>query len=136
MRLKPIIYAVTGHLIYFDAHAAANGCTADYNIYYTTVAKPFLIGATEYTFAEWQALGHDAHSVMLTEAQYNALFADAANDDFSLPAGSVAIGAGEILAAAYDDGLAALTDWGSDSEVPTVVTKQRGAAWDCGAYVS
>ena len=110
--------------------------TIDYNIYYATTAEPFKIGASTYTFLEWQALGHDANSIMLTEAQFNALFTDYANNDFSLPVGSAAIGAGVALAAAYDDGLDESTDWGDSNTVPTVVTKQQTAPWDAGAYVS
>ncbi len=113
---------------------AAN--VVDYNIYYCTGTLRFSVGGAFKTFAEWQALGYDEHSVVLTEAQFNALFANFAGGDYSLPVGSAAIGAGETLDAAYDDGLDASTDWGGDTEVPTVVTKQQGAAWDCGAYVS
>ena len=60
---------------------------------------------------------------------------NSANDDFSLAAGSLAIGAGEDLGTDYDDGLEKSTTWGSLLAVPVVVTKQQGAAWDCGAYV-
>jgi hypothetical protein len=107
----------------------------DYNIYYSILAKPFKKAGTAYTFAEWQALGYDAHSIFLTLAQFNALFNDFANGDYSLKAGSAAIGTGEALDAAYDDGLDASTNWGSVTTLPVVVTKQQGAAWDIGAYI-
>jgi len=119
--------------------STANDLTSadiDYNIYYATLAKPFRIATTNYSFAEWQALGHDAHSIFLTEAQFNALFTDYDNDDYSLADGSQAIGNGVALDAAYDDGLDASTDWGDTDTVPVVVTKQQTAPWDIGAYVS
>lgn len=126
---------ITGCLIYFDAHALANGCTADYNIYYSTYAKPFYAGG-EKTWAEWQAFGYDAHSVMLTTmAQVRALFTDYDNGDYSLKAGSQAIGTGQAQDAAYDDGLDASTNYGSSTAIPVIVTKQQSANWDIGAYI-
>jgi hypothetical protein len=108
----------------------------DYNVYYSLLAKPFNVQGVYKTFAEWQALGYDAHSVMLTSmAQVRALFTDYDNSDYSLKAGSVVIGVGETLDAAYDDGLDASTVWGSDTVLPVVVTKQQGTAWDIGAYI-
>jgi hypothetical protein len=113
------------------------GAEIDYNIYYRKNADTqfAFVDGVGITFAEWQALGYDAHSILLTDAQSLALFTDYANGDYSLKAGSVAIGAGIALDAAYDDGLDASTEWGSDTELPVVVTKQQGAAWDIGAYV-
>ena len=73
---------------------------------------------------------------MLTDEEFAALFTDYANNDFSLPVGSAAIGYGDALAATYDDGLDSTTDWGDEDNVPTVVTKRQTAPWDVGAYVS
>lgn len=129
-----IPYATNSYLINIS-NGAEVGLVSDYNIFYNPLGKKFRYQNANKSFAEWQALGFDTHSIMLTEAQFNALFTDFANEDYTLPAGSAAIGAGEALDAAYDDGLDASTNWGSDTEVPTVVTKQQGAAWDCGAYV-
>lgn len=125
---NPIIQASTADLV---------GSEIDYNVYYKASVKTHfaLIDSAWVTFAEWQALGYDTHSIMLTDEQANALFTDVVNGDYSLKVGSVAIGAGEILDAAYDDGLDTSTVWGGDTALPTVVTKQQGAAWDCGAYV-
>jgi hypothetical protein len=115
---------------------AGLGNKIDYNIYYSPNADlRFKINGQSKTFAEWQALGYDTHSVVLTEAQYNGLFTDPENGDYSLKAGSVAIGAGTDLGTNYKDGLSSLTNWGADDEVPSVVTKQQGAAWDIGAYI-
>ena len=108
----------------------------DYNIYYCSQTElTFNYKSSTITFAEWQALGYDLHSIVLTTEQFNNLFTDFENGDYSLKAGSVAIGAGVTLDAAYDDGLDASTNWGTDSQVPVVVTKQQGVAWDIGAYV-
>lgn len=111
--------------------------TFDYNLYYCPNGTlTFNADSTGYTFAEWQAEGFDTHSIVLTEAQFNALFTDFDNNDFSLPIGSAAIGAGETLISAYDDGLDKSTAWGDDETLPVIVTKQQTAPWDCGAYVS
>lgn len=107
----------------------------DYNIYYSPSGLNFVVGTDTLSFSQWQALGYDANSIVLTEEQFNALFTDFANDDYSLATGSVAIGAGFALDAAYDEGLDASTVWGSDTDLPVIVTKQQAAAWDCGAYV-
>jgi len=105
---------------------------SDYNIFYCPNGTlNFTDGATSYNFAEWQAHGQDTHSIVLTDAQYNALM----NADYTLKVGSAAIGSGVALNAAYDDGLDASTNWGTDIQTPVIVTKQQAAAWDCGAYV-
>jgi hypothetical protein len=122
-----------GTLILFDDHAAANGCTADYNIYYSPVAKPFRIGATYYSFVEWQGLGYDAHSIMLTSAaQAKALFTDFDNGDYSLAVGSAAIGAGATLAG-YTTLLDSTSTWGSETTTPVIVTKENTSVC-VGAY--
>ena len=125
-----------GYLVEIQDEATGGDNEFDYNIYYSTEAKPFNYLGTTKTFTEWQALGFDTNSIFLTEAQFNALFTDFASGDYSLISGSEAIGAGETLAATYDDGLDASTDWGSDTETPTVVTKQQTSPWDIGAYIS
>jgi hypothetical protein len=62
------------------------------------------------------------------------LLADPANFDFSLGIGSSAIGNGATLTEAT--GIAS-ADWGNGTdETPTVTTKEQGASWDIGAYIS
>jgi len=114
-----------------------NGTTnyIDYNLYYSPNGTLKFSDGSDKTFAQWQALGYDTHSIVLTTEQYNGLFNDAINNDFSLKTGSVAIGSGVALDAAYDDGLDTSTNWGTDSQTPVVVTKQQGANWDIGAYI-
>jgi len=55
-------------LICLDSADNLVGFTSDYNTLYTTQAFVVKVGATTYTFAEWQALGYDLHSTLLTEA--------------------------------------------------------------------
>ena len=108
---------------------------SDYNIFYSKNNVRFEKAGTIYNFSEWQALGYDQHSIVLTEAQFNSLFTNFDNDDYSLAYGSIAIGSGTDLGTNYDDGLDASTNWGNASTVPSVVTKQQGASWDIGAYI-
>ncbi len=125
-----------GYLYTIDTGSEA-GHSIDYNIYYSDEATPFKVSGVDKTWTEWKALGYDAHSTMLaTLAEAKALFTDYDNGDYSLIEGSAAIGAGVDLGATYDDGLDASTDWGDDTEIPTVVTKQQTGSWDVGAYVS
>jgi parallel beta-helix repeat protein len=114
---------------------ALTNIESDYNVYYSPLAKPFSSGGVDKSFAEWQALGFDIHSIFLTANQYANLLTNTLNKDFSLKAGSAAIGTGVALDAAYDDGLDASTVWGTDSQLPVVVTKQQSASWDIGAYI-
>ena len=126
----------TGGISFIESYQDAAVNDIDYNLYYCPNGTLlFRHSSGLKTFAQWQALGYDTHSRVLSAAEYAALFTDAANDDYSLPAGSAAIGTGSNLGAAYDDGIDASTDWGSDTETPTIITKQQAAAWDCGAYI-
>lgn len=130
-----LIYTGTGK---FTAQrvSAGTGNEIDYNIYYCPDGTlVFDANGVDKTFAEWQALGYDTHSIVLTEAQFDALFVNFAGGNYALASASAAIGAGVALDAAYDDGLDASTAWGDDITLPVIVTKQQAAAWDCGAYV-
>lgn len=116
------------------------GCEIDYNIYYKENINQnhfaFIDGNWK-TFVEWQALGYDTHSVLLSESQFNNLFTDYENGDYSLKTGSVAIGAGIALGELYNTGLDASTNWGNETQLPSVVTKPQPSVggWDCGAYI-
>jgi hypothetical protein len=108
----------------------------DYNIYYkanpTAVEFAHYPGPGNTTFEDWKtATSQDANS-----SQVDPEFTDADSGDYSITSESNAAGAGETLAATYDDGLDASTDWGNASTLPVVVTKQQTAPWDVGAYVS
>lgn len=108
----------------------------DYNIYYSSLPLLFSVGSNNYTFAQWQALGYDTHSIVLpTLAAAKALFVDYDNMNFALSENSLAIGFGQNLGEPYNVGLDASTNWGSESQLPVVITKQQPVSWDCGAYI-
>lgn len=115
---------------------AAGSNVIDHNFYYCPNGTMlFNEAGTDKSWAEWQALGFDTNSMVLNTAQFISLFNNFDNNDFSLKLGCIAIGAGESLGAAYDDGLDELTDWGNNNTVPSIITKQQAAAWDIGAYI-
>lgn len=130
---KNNIYDIAGYAVYSIPTGCGEGFVSDNNVMHCDVAA--ILSDVSKNIEEWQELGYDTNSVVLSEAQYNDLFNDTANNNLSLQSGSAAIGAGIALDAAYDDGLDASTDWGNDTETPTVIIKQQNAAWDCGAYV-
>jgi hypothetical protein len=110
--------------------------TVDYNLYYCpNITMKFTYISVDKTWAEWQALGFDAHSRVLTTEEYNGLFTDPDNGDFSLKAGSVAIGAGVDLGGSYNTGIDSSTTWGGSTSIPVVVTKTQSGSWDVGAYI-
>jgi len=120
------VEATANALIYFDDNSSS-GLISDYNIINGVNKYVHYAGATYNELTDWQVEGFDANSI-----DSNPLL----DLDLIPQAGSPAIGAGLTLDAAYDDGLDASTDWGSETEVPVVVTKQQIAPWDIGAYIS
>ncbi|MBN1975883.1 MAG: right-handed parallel beta-helix repeat-containing protein [Anaerolineae bacterium] len=80
------------------ASPTLSGFESDYNV----LMDRFSVddGNSRITFAQWQALGYDAHSVLATPAE---LFADVSADDYHLKAGSPAINAGTLLGDVTDD---------------------------------
>lgn len=131
--------AISPSVILWDIDTySLSGLTTDYNIYYCPLEKPFIIDGVAKTFAEWQALGYDTHSIMLSSlVEAKALFVDYDNMNFALSANSAAIGFGQNLGESCNVGLDASTNWGGESELPTIVTKPQPAVggWDCGAYI-
>ncbi|MCD6405652.1 MAG: right-handed parallel beta-helix repeat-containing protein, partial [Planctomycetes bacterium] len=95
--------------------SAEEGFESDYNV----VVEHFGIddNAQILTFAQWQELGYDKHSLQASEAD---LFVDPVHDDYHLKAGSPAIDAGKIL-----------EDVKTDLEG---TTRPQGAAYDIGCY--
>ena len=92
------------------------GYESDYNV----VVDRFTLDdeATVLTFAQWQALGYDAHSLLASSA--TDLFVDPAASDYHLKSGSAAIEKGTTLADVTED-IAGLS-------------RPRGNAYDIGAY--
>jgi parallel beta-helix repeat protein len=118
-----ILYNSTGYLYKFDTDSYASH-TIDYNVIYGT-SKLAYNGSADVALAAWNAAGYDTHSET----------GDPLLTNFIPASNSPAIGNGETLDAAYDDGLYNTTVWGADTSLPVIVTKQQGAAWDIGAYV-
>ena len=77
--------------------------------------------ATILSFAEWQALGYDAGSIVATPAE---LFTDAANADYTLVAGAPAI----------DAGLASFDGKSAPDHDAAGVARPQGAGFDVGAF--
>lgn len=111
--------------------------TVDYNLYYCPNGNlRFTEGGIDRTFAQWQALGYDAHSRVLTATEFTNLFINMATDNYALKTSSAAIGAGEKQIALYDDCLDATTNYPKDRPtLISIVTKAQGVVADCGAYV-
>jgi hypothetical protein len=106
----------------------------NYNIYYNkNYPCKFIYVGVEKTFAEWQALGFDVNSVVLTDAEYNAMFEDTTNDNYAIkqsftwPIVGVNTGA--------TTGLDRTTTWGGSASTPNVVTKEQPVNWNIGAYI-
>lgn len=99
-----------------DEHPIS-GLESDYNV----VVNRMTIngGDSILTLAQWQALGHDAHSVTGTPDQ---LFVDPANGDFRLKTGSPAIDAGRTISSVTRD--------------IAGNSRPAGNAYDAGAYES
>src|SRR5512143_387828 len=87
---------------------------SDYNV--ITYVTPN-DGTNLYTLAQWQAQGHEPHSITATPA---ALFVDPANANYHLSATSPAINRGQALVNVPDDIEGRL--------------RPVGATWDLGAY--
>lgn len=121
----------SAYLVQINDEDASYKHTIDYNVYYSTKEKPFIKDTTEYTFSEWQALGYDTHSVMLTTEQVDSLF----------PTGQLYSSTpqviGENLGESNEDGLDISTNWGSQTTIPSIVTKKQltVGAWQVGAYI-
>jgi len=114
-------------MIYEITNTSRASTIIDYNVFFSTNN----LGLSGYvSLAAWLAAGFDEHSI-----NANPLFTDVANRLLSVLSNSPAIGAGVDLGATYDDGLDVSTDWGNDTELPIIVTKQQGASWDIGAYI-
>ena len=109
------------------------GNDCDYNFYYCPNGTlEFQNSNGVRTFAEWQSDGFGVNSKILTDNEYNNLFTDVSNDDFSI---NVMPYSGEDLGLDYDDGLDSATNWGVTGVIPAVVTKQQNTNWDVGAYI-
>ena len=97
------------------ASSAVSGFFSDYNVVVGHFSDDN--GNSSIPLAQWQALGHDLHSVVATPAQ---LFVNAAANNYQLKAGSPAIDKGTALLDVPYDILG--------------VKRPQGSAWDIGCY--
>ncbi len=128
-----VVYTGTGNNMNMVRLDHANN-VIDYNIYYNkNFPCMFLYQNSPITFSQWQALGYDTNSVVLTDAQYEAMFEDADNDDYSIksdfvwPINGVSTG--------NTTGLDASTTWGGPTSIPNVITKEQPLNYNIGAYI-
>jgi uncharacterized repeat protein (TIGR02059 family) len=98
------------------------GFECDYNIYYCEAGTPiFSVSGVQKTFAQWQALGYDIHSVVI-----NPNFKDFIN---FVPA--VRLDYGKDLGSELKDGLSVNAKWGASNPETTV----QNGKWQVGAVV-
>ncbi len=82
---RNIVYFNNGQLL--GSNWQNNNFTMDHNTYWDTSGRP--VTFKEKTFTEWQAAGHDRHSIIA-----NPGFVDAESGNFTLAADSPALGTG------------------------------------------
>jgi hypothetical protein len=114
-------------VIYITNKAGTNaslpGFESDYNIYYSAAGNPyFVIGSTYYTFAQWQALGYDLHSVVINPTFVNTITL--------VP--TARLNYGTNLGTTYQTGLSTTATW--TVNVAPSTTVQNGT-WQVGASV-
>ena len=115
--------------------SSLTGFVSDYNIIYSENNKIADISSTEYTFAQWQALGHDANSRNPTLAQANNMFADSTN--YKPTETAISHTGGEDLGATYQDALHINSDFynGYIRYSPYIESYLQLADWHIGAWV-
>jgi hypothetical protein len=99
-----------------------SGFECDYNIYYCEAGTPlFLVGSDTKTFADWQAMGYDKHSIVI-------------NPNFIINTliPSVPLYIGKNLGDEWKQGLSPSAEWGTTSPA---LANQDSSIWQCGAYV-
>jgi len=98
------------------------GLECDHNVYWCDTGTPvFNVNGTKITFAQWQAMGYDANSIVI-----NPGFEDLFN---FVP--SKRLDYGKNLGSEWEDGLSVYPRWGK-SDPPTA--KQNGI-WQVGAVI-
>jgi hypothetical protein len=98
------------------------GLECDYNVYWCESGTPrFSVNGLIKTFAQWQAMGYDAHSVVI-----NPQF-----EDFENFVPAKRLDYGKDLGAEWKDGLAANAVWGTTDPA----TAAQNGVWQAGAVV-
>jgi hypothetical protein len=99
-----------------------NGLECDYNVYWCENGSPrFSVNGSVKTFAQWQAMGYDLHSVVV----------DPHFQDFENFVPSARLDYGKDLGTGWKDGLAVNAQWGS---VDPALAAQDGK-WQVGAVI-
>jgi hypothetical protein len=120
-----IFYSVRNQRMIVIEDTASQTLECDYNVYWVAAGDhqpKFYIESTEYTFAQWQALGHDVHSVVV-----NPGFVDTVN---FIP--TTKLEYGTDLGDEFDAGLSPISEWVAGSYPDTIV--QYGD-WQVGAVL-
>ena len=98
------------------------GLECDYNVYWCESGTPrFSVNGSIKTFAQWQAMGYDAHSVVI-----NPQF-----EDFENFVPAKRLDYGKDLGAEWKDGLATNAVWGTIDPATAV----QNGVWQAGAVV-
>lgn len=102
--------------------AGLTGLECDYNIYYCEAGTPiFSVDGSQKTFAQWQAMGFDQHSVVV-----NPKFKDLIS---FVP--SVRLDYGTDLGLSFKDGLSVNAKWGTTDPETAV----QNGKWQVGAVI-
>ena len=121
-----IIYSsgTSPYMIQVNDNASLTGLQCDYNVYYVSGGNPMFItnanvSANYLTFAQWQALGYDLHSVVINPNLNSSL----------VPAAGLFYG--QNLGSTYQTGIDPANTWNRTN----TLTKNQGSTWECGAFI-
>jgi len=123
-----IVYSAIATNKALIAIGAAGNATSDYNMLNTASAYACTEASTNYTFANWQALGYDTNSVYDTPELNNIASMETA--DVNPKIDSNVIGVGENLGADYMIGI------GSTSSGTAIVSAYQHLLWDMGSHIT
>jgi len=127
-KIKNNIFYSTANVpcIYMETTGSYVGFESDYNVFYcsaTTNHEPvFRIGGTIYSWAQWRALGYDAHSVVV-----DPKFIDITN---FVP--TARLNYGTNLGSTWETGLSTSATWVVGA---APITSNQDAVWQSGARV-
>jgi uncharacterized repeat protein (TIGR02059 family) len=98
------------------------GFDSDYNVFYCEAGTPvFSVDGAQKTFAEWQAMGYDLHSVVINPGFKDLInFVPAARLDYGIDLGST-----------WSEGLSVNAKWGTTSPE----TALQNGKWQVGAVI-
>jgi hypothetical protein len=109
----------------FRFELVQTGLTCDYNLYLYRSTRPVSWGGATKTWAEWQALGYEAHGIDDTDPE----FTDAAGDDYTLQSTSPAIDVGVAVADINDGFFGDAPDLGYAETEPVSTDRRAKVTW-------